>query len=101
MEIKRVSEYYSDYENKLDEIETFIETLKNKYKIVSGDIDKAQTELSEIEAAISDNEAKLADSQNEQAELKNKREQLSEELSQMKIMAERAYFSDQTGTQRC
>lgn len=87
MEIKRVSEYYSDYENKLDEIETFIETLKNKYKIVSGDIDKAQTELSEIEAEISDNEAKLADSQNEQAELKNKREQLSEELSQMKIMA--------------
>ena len=52
MEIKRVSEYYSDYENS-DEIETFIETLKNKYKIVSGDIDKAQTELSEIEAEIS------------------------------------------------
>ncbi len=85
MEIKRVSEYYSDYENKLDETDLLIDQLRSKLVSAKNEIDKANSDLSAVENEISEREKMLADSQSEQADLKQKREVLSDELSEFRI----------------
>lgn len=85
LEIKRVSEYSGQYEERLAAIDSDIQVLKEKLVSAQCEIDSSNDLLARTDKEIIEKEAELEQSQNTLNSMRSDREKLSEQLSSLKM----------------